>query len=93
MEDSQLGDTGGAYKHTKVSNHAIECIVAAAANVPDPNTLARFDSFCEIAAIGGDILSCVFFAYKNPERKLPSKTKTLELTQRAEQAGWKRESM
>jgi hypothetical protein len=92
MEDSQLGDTGGAYKHTKVSNHAIESIAAAAENVPDPKTLAKFDSFCA-AAIGGDILSCVFFAYKNPERKLPSKTKTLELTQRAEQAGWKRESV
>jgi hypothetical protein len=64
MEDSQLGDTGGAWKHAKVSNHVIESIATAAANVPDPNTLAKFDSFSSEAAIGGDILSCVFvFAY------------------------------
>jgi hypothetical protein len=71
MEDSQLSDTGRAYKHTKVSNHAIECIVAAAANVPDPNTLARFDSFCETAAIGGDILSCVFCCVLKPGTETP----------------------
>jgi hypothetical protein len=57
---------------------------------PDPNNLARLDSFSRAAAIGGDIV-CVFFKVYGKRSKRngtpKKKTETLELTQQAEPTG------
>ena len=93
MEDSQLGDTGGpcTQQHPRVNNHhSIEPFWKLPIenrncnwqeNIPDPNNLARFDSFSRPAAIGGDIVTAFFLGClnKTKTKKKRGATNSLEL--------------
>jgi hypothetical protein len=72
----------------QVNNDPIKHSKTLQCDVPDPNNLARFDSFSRPAAIGGDIVS-VFVVYGKSRNgtELLEETETLELTQQAEPTG------
>lgn len=61
------------HTHTAVSSRPIELAssdTAKQVNLPDPNNLARFDSFSFAPAMGGDILSAVFrFAFQDNKKR------------------------